>query len=163
MYQRLDDEFGVEIWDTLTQYFIYQDTGQKDKAKSYKKAHPEIQKWLDKKNKVYIPVLTQYMADYGELLPEGADMRVREDFVPAKAPTGAVDIAEYIEAPKIKTYTKDEWSLMLTPEVTGVILEAYEGLLDLSEAPDIKVYITELAKQFGLTYEELLLSVGEAD
>ncbi len=160
MYQALEEEFTAKIWDIQTQYFIYQDTGQTDKASAWKKAHPELQEYWDKRNKVYMPAITEHMAVYGEKLPEGQDIRLRPDFVPEEASTGALDIAEFIEAPDLKTYRMDEWVTMLGPETVEVALFAWEGV-DIGE--DMEAYLKGKADQFNMEYEEFIISIGQAD
>ena len=163
MYQKLEDEFGSEIWDTQTRYFIYTDTGQDDKAKAWKKAHPELQEYWDMKNKVYTPQIVEAMAVYGEKLPEGQDARLRQDFVEETASTGAVDIAEYIQSPDLKTYTKDEWVSMLGPQTVEMALYAWEDIVNDQNGADIIEYLRDQAGLFGMSYEEFIISIGGAE
>jgi len=158
MYQKLEDEFGSEIWDIQTQYFIYTDTGQKDEAKAWKKKYPQLQNYWDKKNDVYIPDLTQAMVDYGEKLPEGQDTRLRDDWGLDVASTGEVDIAGYIEAPDTKSYTRDEWVGILKSKETEMVLLAWE--LGDEFPKDLLPHVQDMAAELGMSYDELVLSVG---
>ena len=139
-------------------------TGQAEKASAFKKAHPELQEYWDRKNDFYMPDITQAMADYGEKLPEGQDARVRADFDPATASSGAVKIADYIDSPKLKTYTLDEWVTILGkqgPQITELSLRAWE----FPDETDTKTeqYLRKVALIFDLTYEEFIISIGQAE
>ena len=160
MYQKLEEEFGSEIWDIQTQFWIYDDTKQDDLKEAWLKKYPELEEYWERKNKFYTPIITEHMVEYGEKLPEGQDMRLREDFDREVASTGAIAIADYIEAPDVKTYTKDEWLGLIGPENMTMAQLAWE--LDDEFPQDLRPHLVEIGNYFDLSYEELILSVEQA-
>ena len=160
MYQKLEEEFGKDIWDIQAQFWIYSDTEQKEQAKAWLKKYPQLEKYWEKKNKYYTPIITQSMADYGEKLPEGQDLRLRQDFDREAASSGTQDIAAYIESPKIKSYTKDEWLTILGQTNMSMAMLAWE--MGKKFPSDLKERLESIASGMGMNYEELIISIGQA-
>lgn len=158
MYDRLEQEFGSDIFDIQTQYYIYKDSGQKEKAKQYKKNHPELEAYWDRRSEL-MPKIEDAVVAYGEKLPDGEPARLRTD-LPEKLSRGEEKIIEFLEQAQTKGYTKAEWLQMLGEVEMQILLQAYEGA-NLPE--DVRLYFENIANQYNLSLEGLIKSVGTAE
>ena len=158
MYQTLEDEFGSGIWDKVIVYDAFRDSGQSDAAKAYKKANPDLKSYYDMRDELS-KVITVAMVEYGEKLPEGEDMRLRKD-LPKEPSVIEQKIIDFIEAPKPKTYNRQEWIEFIGKEEYSVARIAWEGIPIPEDAEN---RLREIARDFNMTYEEFLLSIGATD
>ena len=161
MYQELEDEFGSGIWDKVTIYDAYRDAGLKDKAKAYKVANPDLKKYYDRRDELS-PVITEAMVEFGEKLPEGEDMRLREDI--SEPSVIEQKIMDFVEGPVPKTYSRQEWIEFIGAETYAVARIAWRQANNLEDVPgDIDKRLREIAEDFNLSYEEFLISIGLTD
>jgi hypothetical protein len=157
MYQEIENELGKNIWKTWAVYWSFANTGQADEAKAYKKQHPELKEYSEMK-KEKMAEIQELMLEYGEKLPEGQDIRIRrteeiESF-------GEEQIRDFLAQPQTKSYTKSEWVKIIGTEETQMAILVWE---DINVPQDIVNHLRGIAESLGMTYEELIMSVGQAD
>ena len=156
MYQKLEDEFGSDIWNKWDMYYAYLNVGDSVTARRYKAQNPELKQYSAAKKK-YQEDISKNMIEYGQDLPEGISMRLQEDFEQVTA--GQKKVEDYLAQPEKLAYTVPEWVEMIGQEETRIAITAYKGLI-LPE--DIRPYYENIAESFGLSFEELLISIGTA-
>ena len=84
-------------------------------------------------------------------------MRLREDFTGESI--GQAQAQEFVEGPQPRRFTTSEWVEMIGAEETRMAILAYEGQVLPN---DIREYLEDIATQMDMTYDELLISVGES-
>ena len=157
MYQKLEDQFGSDIWDKWDEYYSYQNTGQKVEAKLFKARNPEMKAYSDQK-KIYEKEISAKMVEFGESIPEPRGMQLQEDFEPETVIQEKVQ--EFFEQPEPRAYKISEWVEVIGQTETMLALQAYNGLI-LPE--DIREQFTMAANRLGMGFEDLLIAIGTAD
>jgi hypothetical protein len=97
------------------------------------------------------------IVEFGRDMPEGEPMELRDDFVPQSA--GQQDIAEFMQAPNVPQYSLSQWQMMLDSSFITTAKAHYEGA---TIPQDVKDAFNTIAQDMGLTFEELMISIGEA-
>lgn len=156
MYQTLEDNFGAGIWDKWTTYYAYKAVGDDDAAKRYKAQHPDMEQYTAMKKELS-KVVTQQMIEFGETLPVGEPMVLREDFEPDTARKELVQ--DFMEQPEERAYTVPEWVDIIGQEETLIAKWAYEGLV---VPDDIRDELQDVAISMGMSFEDLLRAIGTA-
>ena len=156
MYDSIEKELGEDIWDKWTTYWSLRNTGQDDRAKAFFNDHPELEEYGDLKEEG-LKQIQEQIVKYGNDLPEGEDMRLREDFTGESI--GQAQAQEFVEGPQPRRFTTSEWVEMIGAEETRMAILAYEGQVLPN---DIREYLEDIATQMDMTYDELLISVGES-
>lgn len=78
MYNKAEEKYGVDIWDTQRKYWDYRDAGQNADAKSWLKQHPELKKyWTFRKR--YQKIIDQQIISAGSKLREGKPFSLRDE------------------------------------------------------------------------------------
>ena len=157
MYQEIENELGRDIWDKWSIYWSYVDTDQSEEASAYKKAHPELKRYSELK-KEKLALVEEKILKYSEELPEGKDMRLRpeeEDFT-----FGEQAAREFVNQPQTVSYTKSEWVNMIGAEETRAAIMIWEGI---SVGGVIEEHLERIANNYGMSYEEFIMSIGQAD
>ena len=155
MYDQIEKELGNDIWDKWNIYWSYVNTDQEEKARAYRKQHPELKKYGELKEKGLEQIQEQIL-EFGDKLPEGEPTRLREDVGES---IGAQQVEEYIQQPEAVGYTIQEWTAMLGPELTRLAILSYEG----ERLPsDINELLDRQAAMFGITRKELIENIGGA-
>lgn len=156
MYQEIEDKLGRDIWDKWTVYWSLRNTGQNDAARAFKAENPELSQYSDLKD-AGMESIEKLMLEYGQDLPEGQDMRLRE---PGEdIPIGEQQLRGAISQPQVRSFTLSEWTQIIGEQETMLALQEYGGL---SMPGDIREHFQKIAERMGMTYEELIISIGEA-
>jgi len=156
MYQEIEKELGKNIWKTWAVYWSFANTGQSEEAKAYKKQHPELKEYSELK-KEKMTAIQELMLKYGEQLPVGADMRLRQ--TEAVESFGEQQARDYINQPQTRSYTLNEWVEMIGSEETQAALMVWEKV---GVPQDIQNHLTGIATSMGMSYDEFILSIGQA-
>lgn len=157
MYETLEMEFGEDIWLKLDIYMSFVKSGLKEEAKVYRKEN-NLSAYYDRKAELN-EVISEAMVTYGDKLPEGESTRLRED-LPEDLSAGEQDIIEFITAPKLRNYTQGEWRGIVGNEAMQVAILIWEGV---DMPPDVVTHLQGIAESLGMTYQELITSIGQAD
>ncbi len=157
MYQEIENELGKNVWKTWSVYWSFVDSGQAEEAKAYKKQHPELKQYSEMK-KEKMAVIQEQMLEYGEKLPEGQDMRLRQ--AEEVESFGEQQLRDFFAEPQTRSYTKAEWVEIIGKEETQAAILIWE---DIDVPQDIVNHLQGIAESMDMTYEELITSVGQAD
>ncbi len=157
MYQEIEDALDKNVWNSWTVYWSYVNTGQSKEASAYYKQHPELKKYSELK-KEKMAEIEEKILEYSGELPEGADMRLRE--ITDAQTFGEQAAREFVTQPDIVSYTKSEWVNMIGAEETRAAILAWEQVI---LPQDIISHLQGIAEAYGMTYDELIISIGQAD
>jgi hypothetical protein len=157
MYDDLEEKYGKEIFDKNTIYQNYIRAGERDSAKAFRKKNEDLDAFL-KERPAWYDAVDEVIAEFGDMLPEGLPMELREDI--DSGTYRQKEIEEFVTQPDAPRFTRDEWVIKLGGPAVSVILNIHSGL-DLEDAA-VREYLGELAAQYDLSYIELIEAVGNS-
>jgi len=158
MYQKIEDKFGQEIFNTVSHYNALKRAGLSDEAKEYYKEHPEIKVYYDMKD-VEEEYIKNAIVNFGDRIPSGQTTGIRSD-LPEELSEGEREIIDFLQAPETADYNVTEWRDLIGKEEVAAALMAYR---ELPIEEYLKNRLVGIAEGMGLSYDELVQSVGQAD
>ena len=156
MYQKLEDKFGSVIFDTYNTWKALSIGGQSEEAKAYKRQHPEIKAYETMRDELREEI-RDAVVEYGGKIPEGFSSRLQKELEGLSE--GERDIIDFMEQPQTVGYTLVEWRKLIGEEAVTVALMEWN---QLTVPEDIKQYLETIAEGLGMSYDEFILSIGQA-
>jgi len=156
MYQKLEDEFGSEIFDTYDTWKSYSKGGQTEEAKAYKLQHPELTAY-EKRKKELTEEIREAIIKYGDKIPDGEGMRLLDELEDLSE--GEREIIEFMQEPETLDYGIMEWRELIGKEAVSAALMVWQ---ELDVPADIMSILEDIARDYDMTLDELIMSVGSA-
>jgi len=155
MYEKLDEMYpGMD--DLWTEYYDLKKIGEEEAAKRFKKAHPEMNDYMDTRD-LFRQVTDQRIADFIDYLPEGMPMFTREDFQAAEATPQERKLYQYVNKSEFPGLTFNQWKEYLTQPVINDIVAVGRG--DAVITPELELRLTPVADQMGISVEMLIRGI----
>jgi hypothetical protein len=153
MYDQIHEELGTEVHDTWKEYWAIKNTEEgKAESRAFWKEHPELARYSEI-TKSWNPAIDQKMAEIASRIPQGTHAQLREGVSEEQTETYEEAIEQMNPAFQM---SQAQWNLALGTSIARTVLTGNVPV-------EAEEYLEYEAQRFGLTYEELLDAIQNAE